>query len=75
MKMTICHKSDSDPVICIKTNRPKMSEHRGRTWDYEERDISGYERIKVWFDSTWGLYGYFEICGQWWKTKIDNILK
>ena len=53
----------------VKAHRPKFSSHRGATWDFFRIKIDGKE-VKVHYDSTWGLYGYLELNGKWYKIRL-----
>lgn len=59
-----------DKVQAIKVQKPKMSSHRGRTWDHEYITIDG-QKIKAHLDTTWGTRFYFELEGQWYSAPID----
>jgi len=48
-----------------------MSEHRGRTWDFGYVEINLME-VKVWLDTTWGDYLYFEWDGSWYKFRMSD---
>lgn len=54
----------------VKTRKPKMTCHRGRTWDQDRITLDG-EDVYVWRDFTWGSFNYIEIDGQWFKFTID----
>lgn len=63
-------------VKAIKTKKPKMTPHKGRTWqlwaqidfEYMDKDSVGiYENVWIWFDNTWGRWQYFELDDQWYK--------
>lgn len=54
----------------IKTRKPKMSEHRGRTWDTDRIVLDG-EIVWVWRDFTWGSYNYFLFQCEWYKFTVD----
>ena len=56
--------TEREVINAIKTKEPKMTLHRGRTWDTIGRTQEG-EKIKA--DTTWGFWGYFERDGQWYK--------
>jgi len=51
-----------------KTHKPKMTDIHGRTWDIVARLSDG--ETKVYADTTWGFYGYFEQSGQWYKFRM-----
>ncbi len=59
-----------DKVQAVKVKRPKMSCHRGRTWDHEYITIDG-QKIKALLDTTWGTRFYFEWKGQWYAAPLD----
>lgn len=46
-------------IIATKTNRPLFSSHRGRTWDSVTWVLDG-KATNVYYDSSWGMYGYFQ---------------
>lgn len=52
-----------------KCKKPKMSDHRGRTWDTGKLIINEKE-TKVWLDTTWGEYIYFQIESNWYKVRM-----
>lgn len=66
MKVTVNLVGEYKRIVnAFKTRRPKMTSHRGRTWDYVGRTENG---IDVLMDTTWGAYGYFKDAnGQWYK--------
>jgi hypothetical protein len=59
-------------ISLIKTKRPKMTEHRGRTWDTISVIINGVEQ-DMWLDTSWGDYGYIVLNNQWYKFKHMQI--
>jgi len=56
-----------------KTERPKMTDHRGRTWDVGDLTLPDGRVILAHLDTTWGWYFYFEVDGVWRKAKIDDF--
>jgi hypothetical protein len=50
---------DNIRIPVVKCKRPKFSDHGGRTWDSGSVIING-ETIKVFLDTTWGHYIYFQ---------------
>lgn len=57
-------------IRTIKTKKPKFK-GRGRTWDFSYKNING-EKTKVWLDTSYGWYGYFQKKLQWYKFKLDD---
>ena len=53
-----------------KTNKPKFSEHHGRTWDSLGDVTSNNVIIPYIAVTTWGIYGYFQKDNQWYKFKF-----
>jgi len=50
---------------------PKMTNYRGRTWDYAKVWLSDGREIRGYLDTTWGEYIYFEFQpGRWRKVSI-----
>ena len=71
--MFLEHVENNKKIKCIKTKQPKFSNHRGRTWDevtivlhYNEKS----EKVSLYYDSTWGTYGYFFFQNQWYKINL-----
>lgn len=58
-------------IDLAKCKKPKMTDHRGRTWDHGYIWIDG-EKIKVWLDTTWGDYLYFIYKDEWRKVRMQN---
>lgn len=54
---------------CYKTKKPKMSSHRGRTWDCVVITIDG-DIVDFHLDTTWGQYVYFVWEGDWYKMRM-----
>ena len=54
-------------IKVTKTNKPKMSCHRGRTWDFIYITLNNIPRQKMWLDTTWGFYGYIIVDDLWYK--------
>jgi hypothetical protein len=57
---------DGDLYKAIKTKAPVMSSHRGRTWDILDMNAKFYHEYgmfvtRIWADTSWGHYGYFNI--------------
>lgn len=54
-----------DNRLPVRTcHKPKMTWHRGRTWDYGILIINDKE-VKTWGDTTWGRNIYFSLNGKW----------
>lgn len=56
----------------VKTKKPKMTLHRGRTWDVTTITIND-EKVDMHFDSTWGSRGYFEQEGTWYSIDLYEL--
>lgn len=54
-------------VKAYKTKTPKMTSHRGRTWDIIGRTDKDE---KIYADTTWGFCGYFLRDGQCYKFSL-----
>ena len=57
---------DGNLFKVIKTKAPVMSLHRGRTWDILDINAKFYHEsgmfvTRIWADTSWGDYGYFNI--------------
>lgn len=50
---------------------PRMTNHRGRTWDKWSLDLPDGERREALLDTTWGTRFYFVYDGQWYSGSID----
>lgn len=59
----------------IKTTQPKLSNHRGRTWDYCEVIING-NSYRGYLDTTWGKFVYLctEDKSEWYKFEMSLAL-
>lgn len=53
------------PKGITKARKPKMTNHRGRTWDYCEVILPSGEKIDGWLDTSWGTRFYFAHEGVW----------
>jgi len=60
------------PII-RSTRKPKMSDHKGATWDYIHIVLKDGKRIKGYLDTTWGNYVYFPLNGKWKKVGVEHI--
>jgi len=58
----------------LKTKKPLMTMHRGRTWDYGWNVFINGEMVKMWFDNSWGRMLYFEFNNQWYKMPMASEL-
>lgn len=57
-----------------KCGRPKMSDHRGATWDScRVIDINGADH-NGYLDTSWGQYFYFMEATLWRKARIDKFM-
>ena len=56
----------SFPVGIRKCKRPKMADHRGRTWDVCTVILPDGLEINGYYDTTWGERFYFQYAGSWW---------
>lgn len=70
--------NDKDVKIhAIKCKRPKMTERRGRTWDFGSIVIGEWV-FRAHLDTTWGIYCYFvyphavSTEESWYKIKMDS---
>lgn len=59
------------PAGITKSARPKMSNHRGRTWDQGRVTLPNGDEIACYYDTTWGTRFYFEIDAQWFVGDIS----
>jgi hypothetical protein len=68
---------NNNKVTVTKCKRPSFKSHRGRTWDSSSIFIDNRE-IKVYLDTTWGQYIYFQYGKnlEWYKIKMwsDHLL-
>ena len=60
----------------VACNRPKMSEHRGRTWDYCTVIAIDDSKVDGYLDTSWGQWFYFKPFGetQWRKARVDRFM-
>jgi hypothetical protein len=58
-------------IPVIKCQRPKFSDHSGRTWDSGKVMVNG-NITEVFLDTTWGQYIYFQFGSDmsWYKVKM-----
>ena len=56
-----------------KTSKPRMSLHRGRTWDSCTVVLLDGTEIKGYLDTTWGANFYFPHGAGWYRGKIDEF--
>ncbi len=68
--MKLINEKTGETYRMTKTKRPKMSQHRGRTWDRDSIIING-ESQDVWRDFTWGSCNYINLDGGWYRFSID----
>lgn len=69
----ILYDEQGTAIRADKCQRPRSLRNNrgGRTWD----SISVYIDdmvFEVWFDSTWGWYGYFRDAHHWYKARLDD---
>lgn len=60
-------------VKVIKCHKPKMSDHRGRTWDSISVILPNGQQINGYLDTTWGHYVYFVMDNHWRKVSLDHF--
>lgn len=60
-------------VQIIKCHKPKMTDHRGRTWDTMPIILPDGTKTDGYLDTTWGYYIYFVIDNQWYKVSLDGF--
>jgi hypothetical protein len=71
--MLVIRREKTDRIIkAYKTKQPKMTNHRGRTWDEITIVIDG-EEVKTYLDTTWGWYFYVEYKGEWHKFPVGEF--
>lgn len=51
--------------------RPKMSNHRGRTWDQATVTLPGGEQVTCYTDTTWGARFYFPFGDRWYSAPVN----
>lgn len=56
-----------------KTRKPKMTMHRGASWDIYCSLFADGQKVSVWLDTTRGWYGYFEYEGGWYKVALEDF--
>lgn len=69
---------DGDLYKVIKTKAPKMSFHRGATWDILDMKAPFYHQYgmfvtRIWADTSWGHYGYFNVSAYETNPKGESI--
>lgn len=47
--------------------QPKMSSHRGRTWDHADLTLADGTKTKGYMDFTWGERFYWQENGRWYS--------
>ena len=59
----------------VKCKRPRMTDHRGRTWD--QCDVIDAQGVKLtgYLDTTWGHFFYFFTGTEWPKASIDRFMQ
>ncbi len=70
MAVLIDDKGNQIPIH--RTKRPRMSYHRGATWDAQPRKIDGKD-VDFYLETSWGRYSYFYFGSQWYKVDCDEI--
>jgi len=59
-------------ILVKNTTRPKLSSHRGRTWDTAKAIVNNTPTY-FHYDSTWGHNFYFQVNEKWYSIPvIDN---
>lgn len=72
--MKLCSKEYQDMKIDLySTPKPKMSWHKGRTWDIVTSIIIDKVEIKIHLETTWGKYGYFNLEEKWYKIPAIDV--
>lgn len=56
-----------------KVRRPRMTNHRGRTWDTCYVKMPDGADGRGWLDTTWGTRFYVEHNGQWYAGQIAEF--
>lgn len=64
---------DNSEINLFKCIKPKMTWHRGRTWDIVTSIIINDKITNIHLDTTWGKYGYLQIENFWYKINIVDI--
>tara|TARA_R110001592_G_scaffold332881_1_gene616522 strand:+ start:388 stop:690 length:303 start_codon:yes stop_codon:yes gene_type:complete len=71
----ILHRESGQDIIkikAIKCRKPKLnSSAKGATWDFCRHYIDGHQ-IKIWIETSWGEYAYFQLYGQWYKFRMQS---
>lgn len=69
--MILYDEQEGTVIRADKCQRPRsLSNNRGgRTWDATPVYVDDTE-VQVWFDTTWGWYGYFVLAGKWYKARL-----
>lgn len=62
--------------MIIKCKKPKMSNHRGRTWDKCDLIFQDGTVGEGYLDTTWGSYVYFHdnVMVQWYKFEFSKFM-
>ena len=50
--------------------KPKMTNHRGRTWDTSDLYLPNGETTPAWFDTSWGERFYFIFDDRWYSAPV-----
>lgn len=62
------------PKGVYKTRRPKMTDHRGRTWGAVDVFLLDGTKVTGYIDFTWGFYVYFQNEeGVWYSFEHSNF--
>lgn len=61
------------PKNIYKTQKPRMSNHRGRTWDCFNLVLPDGTKTDAHLDTTWGDFFYFVHEGQWFKGRLATF--
>lgn len=62
---------DGEIFDAHKTKKPRFSFHGGRLWDSFFVTVELHE-TEIHYDTSWGVNGYFEWQGGWWKISLDT---
>lgn len=57
----------------VKTKAPRMTTHRGRTWDTCYVTMPDGGKGRGWFDTTWGSRFYVQHDGRWFAGRIAEF--
>jgi hypothetical protein len=63
------------PTGVRRCQRPKMRNHRGRTWDVCDVILPDGAKITGHLDTSWSSYFYFEVDGVWRNAEIFQFEK